>query len=65
MSSRCQGGNGSGRFFPLTLKTFSDVSKSIHVLRNHLIKCTKAPIGMAEKVSALSERHIDDKVRCP
>ena len=43
----CYGGNGSGRFFPLTLKTFSDVSKSIHVLRNHLVKCPKAPAGLA------------------
>jgi hypothetical protein len=59
----CYGGNGSGRFFPLTVKTFSDVSKSIHVLRNHLLKCTKAPIGLAEKVKALSDRHIDEKVR--
>ena len=58
----CYGGNGSGRFFPLTLKTFSDVSKSIHVLRNHLVKCTKAPNGMAETVNMLFERHKQEKV---
>ncbi|KAL7554185.1 hypothetical protein ACHAWF_017591 [Thalassiosira exigua] len=58
----CYGGNGSGRFFPLTLKTFSDVSKSIHVLRNHLVKCTKAPSGMARTVNMLYERHKEEKV---
>ena len=58
----CYGGNGSGRFFPLTLKTFSDVSKSIHVLRNHLVKCAKAPSGMANSVNMLYERHKDEKV---
>jgi hypothetical protein len=60
----CYGCNGSGRFFPLTLKTFSDVSKSIHVLRNHLVKCTKAPNWMAKTVIMLYERHKDEKVRC-
>jgi len=59
----CVGGNGSGRFFPLTLKTFSDVSKSIHVLRNHLIKCTKAPGDMAETVTTLYKQHKNEKVR--
>ena len=59
----CVGGNGSGRFFPLTLKTFSDVSKSIHVLRNHLIKCTKAPRDMAETVTMLHKQHKNEKVR--
>ena len=58
----CVGGNGSGRFFPLTLKTFSDVSKSIHVLRNHLIKCTKAPRDMAETVTMLYKQHKNEKV---
>ena len=58
----CYGGNGSGRFFPLTLKTFSDVSKSIHVLRNHLVKCAKAPSGMANSVNMLYKRHKDEKV---
>jgi len=58
----CVGGNGSGRFFPLTLKTFSDVTKSIHVLRNHLIKCTKAPRDMAETVTMLYKQHKNEKV---
>ena len=57
----CFGGNGSGRFFPLTLKTFSDVSKSIHVLRNHLIKCTRAPPGLAARVNMLYKRHKEEK----
>ena len=59
----CYGGNGSGRFFPLTLKTFSDVSKSLHVLRNHLVKCAKAPTGLSAKVCALYEMHENEKVR--
>ncbi|KAL9188679.1 hypothetical protein ACHAXT_007057 [Thalassiosira profunda] len=61
----CYGGNGSGRFFPLTLKTFSDVSKSIHVLRNHLVKCPKAPGGMAQTVNALFDRHKEEKSITP
>ncbi|KAL7470434.1 hypothetical protein ACHAXS_010662 [Conticribra weissflogii] len=61
----CFGGNGSGRFFPLTLKTFSDVSKSLHVLRNHLVKCAKAPNGMAITVNKLYNRHEKDKQSTP
>ncbi|KAL7518504.1 hypothetical protein ACHAWX_003324 [Stephanocyclus meneghinianus] len=61
----CYGGNGSGRFFPLTLKTFSDVSKSLHVLRNHLVKCAKAPAGLASKVTMLYEKHSNDKDTTP
>jgi len=61
----CYGGNGSGRFFPLTLKTFSDVSKSIHVLRNHLVKCPKAPAGLAEHVTRLFEEHQAEKSKSP
>ena len=58
----CYGGNGSGRFFPLTLKTFSDVSKSLHVLSNHLQKCPKCPHEMSEHVRALAENHEVEKV---
>lgn len=61
----CYGGNGSGRFFPLTLKTFSDVSKSLHVLRNHLVKCAKAPTGLSAKVSLLYDQHQNDKGTTP
>mmetsp|Transcript_23607 Transcript_23607/g.55784 ORF Transcript_23607/g.55784 Transcript_23607/m.55784 type:complete len:620 (-) Transcript_23607:104-1963(-) len=61
----CYGGNGSGRFFPLTLKTFSDVSKSINVLRNHLVKCPKAPAGLAEHVTRLFEEHQAEKSKSP
>eukprot|EP00956_Cyclotella_meneghiniana_P009879 scaffold13658_cov75-Cyclotella_meneghiniana.AAC.3 len=61
----CYGGNGSGRFFPLTLKTFSDVSKSLHVLRNHLVKCAKAPAGLSAKVNMLYEQHQNDKCTAP
>jgi len=58
----CYGGNGSGRFFPLTLKTFSDVSKSLHVLSNHLQKCPKCPHGMSTHVKSLAEMHEVEKV---
>lgn len=58
----CYGSNGSGRFFPLTLKTFSDVSKSLHVLSNHLQKCPKCPLGMASHVCSLAELHEVEKV---
>jgi hypothetical protein len=61
----CFGCNGSGRFFPLTLKTFSDVSKSIHVLRNHLVKCTKAPSWLAQTVNNLYEQHKEEKLTTP
>ena len=61
----CFGCNGSGRFFPLTLKTFSDVSKSIHVLRNHLVKCTKAPSWLAHTVNNLFEQHKEEKLTTP
>lgn len=61
----CYGGNGSGRFFPLTLKTFSDVSKSLHVLSNHLQKCPKCPNGLSTHVKSLAEVHDVEKVSQP
>eukprot|EP00986_Skeletonema_menzelii_P015964 scaffold13166_cov139-Skeletonema_menzelii.AAC.9 len=61
----CYGGNGSGRFFPLTLKTFSDVSKSLYVLSNHLQKCPKCPHGMSTHVKSLAEVHEVEKVSQP
>ena len=39
----CFGGYGSGRFFPSSIKTLSDTSKTLNVLHNHMMKCRKCP----------------------
>jgi hypothetical protein len=39
----CFGAYGSGRFFPSSIKTLSDTSKTLNVLHSHMQRCRKCP----------------------
>ena len=59
----CYGGFGSGRFFPSTLKTLSDTSKTLNVLHNHMMRCRKCPIEVRDSLTKLKSRHDQERAR--
>jgi len=48
---------GSGRFFPSTLKTISDTSKTLNVLHRHLLKCRHCPTEVKDDLNSLRRSH--------
>jgi hypothetical protein len=48
---------GSGRFFPSTLKTISDTSKTLNVLHRHVLKCRNCPSNIKEELNTLRMSH--------
>lgn len=59
----CFGGFGSGRFFPSTLKTLSDTSKTLNVLHNHMMRCRKCPMDVRDSLTKLKSRHDLERAR--
>lgn len=59
----CYGGFGSGRFFPSTLKTLSDTSKTLNVLHNHMMRCRKCPIDVRDSLTKLKPHHDLERAR--
>ena len=57
----CFGGNGTGRYFPSSIKTFADVSKTLNVLHGHLIRCKGCPMNAREKIEGLKQLHQKEK----
>ena len=57
----CFGVNGSGRHFPSSVKTFADVSKTMNVLHNHLIRCKCCPDQIKADLQSLKESHTTEK----
>jgi hypothetical protein len=57
----CFGGYGSGRFFPSSIKTLSDTSKTLNVLYNHMMRCRKCPQEMKDHLEKLREKHDDER----
>ena len=57
----CVGANGSGRYFPSSIKTFADVSKTMNVLHQHLIKCKSCPEIIQARLESLKGKHIAEK----
>lgn len=57
----CAGKNGSGRYFPSSVKTFADASKTINVLHNHILKCPGAPESVKTKLQSLKDAHHAEK----
>ncbi|GKY94244.1 hypothetical protein MPSEU_000390200 [Mayamaea pseudoterrestris] len=53
----CYGGFGSGRFFPSSIKTLSDTSKTLNVLHNHMLRCRKCPVETKELLEVLRVSH--------
>ena len=61
--SHCYGGYGSGRFFPSTIKTMSDTSKTLNVLHSHMMKCRKCPDEVRERLMMLRDGHDEERAR--
>ena len=57
----CFGGYGSGRFFPSTIKTLSDTSKTLNVLHNHMMRCRKCPADVKESLEKLRVNHDEER----
>ncbi|KAL3816268.1 hypothetical protein ACHAXA_008076 [Cyclostephanos tholiformis] len=59
----CFGGYGSGRFFPSSIKTLSDTSKTLNVLHNHMSRCRKLPKETLELLEAARITHDEDRAK--
>mmetsp|Transcript_5662 Transcript_5662/g.12341 ORF Transcript_5662/g.12341 Transcript_5662/m.12341 type:complete len:1047 (-) Transcript_5662:28-3168(-) len=57
----CFGGYGSGRFFPSSIKTLSDTSKTLNVLYAHLLRCRKCPVEVKEKLTEHKKTHDSER----
>lgn len=59
----CFGGYGSGRFFPSSIKTLSDTSKTLNVLHNHMMRCRKVPNDIRDSLSTLRKTHDEERAK--
>jgi hypothetical protein len=59
----CFGGYGSGRFFPSSIKTLSDTSKTLNVLHNHMQRCRKCPPEIRETLDKLRKFHDEERAK--
>ena len=59
----CFGGYGSGRFFPSSIKTLSDTSKTLNVLHNHMMRCRKCPSEIRDTLEALRKSHDEERAK--
>jgi hypothetical protein len=59
----CYGGFGAGRFFPSSIKTLSDTSKTLNVLHNHMLRCRKCPLEIRELLQSLRLTHNDERAK--
>lgn len=57
----CFGGYGSGRFFPSSIKTLSDTSKTLNVLHNHMMRCRKCPTEVRDTLEKLRTTHDEER----
>lgn len=59
----CFGGYGSGRFFPSSIKTLSDTSKTLNVLHNHMMRCRKCPESVRDELERLRTSHDAERAK--
>jgi len=59
----CFGGYGSGRFFPSSIKTLSDTSKTLNVLHNHMMRCRKCPQDIRDNLDNLRKTHDEERAK--
>ncbi|KAL7535857.1 hypothetical protein ACHAWF_005293 [Thalassiosira exigua] len=57
----CFGGYGSGRFFPSSIKTLSDTSKTLNVLHNHMARCRKVSPDILDELESARANHDDER----
>ena len=53
----CYGGFGAGRFFPSSLKTLSDTSKTLNVVHAHLERCRHVPKSVLDDLAKAKNTH--------
>lgn len=61
----CVGQYGSGRFFPSSVKTMSDASKTLDVVYKHMCKCKKCPIKVKNVLLDLRRFHDSERSELP
>jgi len=61
----CFGGHGNGRFFPSSIKTMSDASKTLDAIYKHIGVCGQCPQDIKQGLSNLKEFHDSEKSKMP
>lgn len=61
----CVGEYGSGRFFPSSVKTMSDASKTLDVIYKHMCKCKKCPPRVKNALHELRRFHDSERSKMP
>ena len=56
---------GNGRYFPSSLKTLSDTSKTLNVLNAHLLRCRSCPEDIREELKQTHESHASERSNLP
>lgn len=57
----CFDSYGSGRFFPSSIKTLSDTSKTLNVIHNHMERCRKVPRSVVDELINLKRSHESER----
>jgi hypothetical protein len=57
----CFDSYGSGRFFPSSIKTLSDTSKTLNVIHNHMERCRKVPRSVVDELNNLKRSHESER----
>lgn len=52
-----------GHFFPSSIKTLSDTSKTLNVLHNHMMRCRKCPAEVRESLERLRGTHDEERAK--
>ena len=61
----CFGVYGSGRFFPSSIKTMADASKTLDVIYRHVAKCKNCPADIKMGLKNLREFHDIERSKMP
>ncbi|KAL3765520.1 hypothetical protein ACHAWO_011118 [Cyclotella atomus] len=61
----CFGGHGNGRFFPSSIKTMSDASKTLDAIYKHIRVCGQCPQDIKQGLANLKEFHDSEKSKMP
>jgi len=61
----CFGAYGSGRFFPSSVKTMADASKTLDVIYRHVMKCKNCPPDIRGGLTNLRDFHDGERSKMP
>jgi hypothetical protein len=57
----CISDYGTGRFFPSSIKTLADATKTLNVLHTHILKCRKCPTSIKNELNELRLSHDSER----